>query len=81
MSKSFEVECEINAAPEKVWSILVDTANWPKWDPFCEKIEMSSMTNPALSTRLPFTLAAAACTRIPERATDEAADSFPSGVA
>ncbi len=39
MSLSFQVECEIEATPETVWGVLVDTASWPKWDPFCVEIE------------------------------------------
>jgi hypothetical protein len=37
--KSYEASATIDAAPEKVWSVLVATAKWPEWDPFCDKIE------------------------------------------
>jgi hypothetical protein len=37
--KSFETSTTIDAAPEKVWSVLVATKAWPEWDPFCDKIE------------------------------------------
>jgi hypothetical protein len=35
----FKASATITAAPETVWAILVDTAKWPEWDPFCDKIE------------------------------------------
>jgi hypothetical protein len=37
--KSYEASAVIDAAPEKVWSVLLATAQWPEWDPSCEKIE------------------------------------------
>ncbi len=32
-------EIDILAPPAAVWAVLVDTANWPKFDPYCERIE------------------------------------------
>jgi len=37
--KEFEARATINAPAEKVWSILTDTAAYPEWDPYCDKIE------------------------------------------
>lgn len=38
-TKEFSTSATIDASPEAVWSVLVDTQSWPQWDPFCEKIE------------------------------------------
>ncbi|MCB9541809.1 MAG: SRPBCC domain-containing protein [bacterium] len=35
----FEAAATIDAPPETVWSILTDTAHWPEWDPYCERVE------------------------------------------
>ena len=35
----YETSTTIDAPAATVWSVLVDTAAWPQWDPFCEKIE------------------------------------------
>lgn len=37
--KSFSAGTAIDASPETVWSVLVDTPRWPDFDPFCERIE------------------------------------------
>jgi hypothetical protein len=37
MMKSLHTEIEINAAPEKVWSLLTDFSNISNWNPFMEK--------------------------------------------
>lgn len=36
---SYEARITIDAPPEAVWAVLVDTDRWPEWDPYCEKIE------------------------------------------
>ena len=35
----YEASIDIAAPAERVWSVLVDTAKWPEWDPTCERIE------------------------------------------
>ncbi|MGF1467354.1 MAG: SRPBCC family protein [Sandaracinaceae bacterium] len=37
--KSFEASIAIEAPPEKVWGVLMDTPAYPEWDPFCDRIE------------------------------------------
>ena len=37
--KQFEATIVIDKAPADVWNVLLDTAKWPEWDPFCERIE------------------------------------------
>lgn len=37
--KSFSANIDIDAAPDAVWAVLIDTANWPTFDPYCERIE------------------------------------------
>lgn len=37
--KSFRAGIDIAATPEAVWAVLVDTGNWPAFDPYCERIE------------------------------------------
>jgi hypothetical protein len=34
-----KTEIEINAAPERVWSILMDFPSYPEWNPFIRRIE------------------------------------------
>jgi hypothetical protein len=35
----YKATTTIGAPAEKVWAVLTDTAKWPQWDPFCDKIE------------------------------------------
>jgi hypothetical protein len=37
--KIFETSIGIDAPPQRVWSILTDTAHWPQFDPYCDRIE------------------------------------------
>jgi len=39
MSLVYEASTTIEASPATVWSVLVDTAKWPEWDPFCIRID------------------------------------------
>jgi hypothetical protein len=36
--KNLQTEIIINATPEKVWSILMDFAKYPEWNPFVKEI-------------------------------------------
>jgi hypothetical protein len=38
MSKEIKTEILINAIPEKVWNILSDFSNYPKWNPFIKSL-------------------------------------------
>lgn len=37
--KEYKASTLIRASPEKIWTILIDGASWPQWDPSCEKLE------------------------------------------
>jgi hypothetical protein len=37
--KKFSASAQINATPQKIWDILVNTAVYPKWDPGMVRIE------------------------------------------
>lgn len=39
--KEFKATTTINAPPEKVWDVLMDTSAYPEWDPYCISIEGS----------------------------------------
>lgn len=39
--KACSTTTSIRATPQRIWEILVDTARWPEWDPYCERIEGS----------------------------------------
>jgi len=39
MSKNIRTEIVINATPEKVWSILTNFGDYPKWNPFIVSIK------------------------------------------
>jgi len=36
--KQFETEILINVSPKKVWKVLIDFENYPKWNPFIKSI-------------------------------------------
>ena len=37
--REYKANIQIEAAPQAVWDVLVDTARWPEWDPNCVRIE------------------------------------------
>jgi hypothetical protein len=37
--KAAHASTTINATPEKIWTILTDAPNYPKWDPWATRIE------------------------------------------
>ena len=39
MTKEIKTTIQINASPEKVWSILTNFENYPKWNPFIKSIK------------------------------------------
>lgn len=39
MSLNYEASTLIDASPQTVWAVLLDTAKWPEWDPFCIRID------------------------------------------
>ncbi len=39
MTKEIKTETLINATPDKVWTLLTDFANYPKWNPFIKSIK------------------------------------------
>lgn len=38
MTKEIKTEIVINTAPDKVWAVLTDFNNYPKWNPFIKSI-------------------------------------------
>ena len=39
MPKIHTAEIDITAPPASVWAVLVDTPNWHRFDPYCDRIE------------------------------------------
>ena len=37
--KTYQASITINAAPEKIWGLLVDASGYPTWDPGMERVE------------------------------------------
>lgn len=35
----YKASTVIDAPPEKVWEVLTNLADWPQWDPYCDKVE------------------------------------------
>ena len=38
-TKNFSAGIDIDATPDTVWAVLVDTVNWPTFDPYSERID------------------------------------------
>ena len=39
MTRAYEARVDIQASPERVWSILVDGTGWPTWDSGVDRVE------------------------------------------
>ncbi|MBO0343497.1 SRPBCC domain-containing protein [Flagellimonas profundi] len=39
MTKEIRTKIEINASPEKIWTVLTHQENYPNWNPFIRKME------------------------------------------
>lgn len=50
--KNLQTEIIINATPEKVWSILMDFAKYPEWNPFVKEITGSQQVGGQLKVTL-----------------------------
>lgn len=52
----YRATCDIAAAPESVWAVLVDFASYPEWNPFTPRVVLDGALAPgttvALHTRL-----------------------------
>ena len=50
--KNIHTEIEINASPEKVWSILADFEKYPEWNPFITSIKGNLQEGAKLNARI-----------------------------
>ena len=50
--RNIKTEVVIKASTEKVWSVLMDHANYPKWNPFIKQISGSTKEGEYLSATL-----------------------------
>ncbi|WP_428262542.1 SRPBCC family protein [Haliangium sp.] len=37
--REYRANTTIHQSPEKIWTILLDLARYPEWDPYCDRIE------------------------------------------
>ncbi|MCA1746004.1 MAG: SRPBCC domain-containing protein [Bacteroidales bacterium] len=52
MRKELTTKIQINATPEKVWSVLSDFENYPKWNPFITSIKGNVIMGKKVTVRL-----------------------------
>jgi hypothetical protein len=52
MEKEILTEVLINAKPEKIWTILADFKNYPKWNPFIQLIEGNVKVGNTITVRI-----------------------------
>lgn len=52
MSKVIKTEIQINATPEKVWSILTNFDQYPQWNPFIKSISGQVAVGNKITARL-----------------------------
>ena len=46
MSTPLSSEIEIDASPDRVWSVLTDFAAYPDWNPFIRRLDGRSRSDP-----------------------------------
>ena len=52
MAKEIKTEIQINASPEKVWSILTKFEDYPNWNPFIKSISGEVKPGNKIKTRI-----------------------------
>ena len=53
MEKEIVTEIEINASPSRVWQVLINFEEYPRWNPFIKKISGIVATNEKLEVHMP----------------------------
>lgn len=52
MAKEIKTEILINATPEKVWAILINFDDYPKWNPFIKSVEGKAEVGNKIKVRI-----------------------------
>ncbi len=52
MTKEITTQININAAPEKVWSVLTDFKNYPDWNPFIRSVSGRAEVNNTIKVEI-----------------------------
>lgn len=52
MAKQISTEIVINATPQKVWAILTDFDNYPRWNPFIKSISGPAVVGKTITARI-----------------------------